>query len=87
MTGKREWDKEVVDFSENHWEELRSQEAGKPFEWTPEHQAELMACIQDDPCILPENRQAAFRAAMRGEKEWWFATEEVGTEGGPHKIR
>jgi hypothetical protein len=35
---------------------------------------ELWFDICNDPSIWPENRVAAYRAALRGEREWWFAT-------------
>jgi hypothetical protein len=34
---------------------------------------ELWFDICNDPSIWPENRAAAYRAALRGEREWWFA--------------
>jgi hypothetical protein len=39
-----------------------------------ESDPELWCDICNDPSIWPENRAAAYRAALRGEREWWFAT-------------
>jgi len=33
----------------------------------------LMQSIQNDPCIHPDDWLAAYRAALRGEPEWWLA--------------
>jgi hypothetical protein len=33
----------------------------------------LWCDICDDPAIWPENKEAAYRAALSGEREWWFA--------------
>jgi hypothetical protein len=38
--------------------------------------ATLMQSIQHDPCIDPENWSDAYRAARRGEPEWWLAVRD-----------
>ena len=41
--------------------------------WSAADLAELWMSIIDDACILPSNRRAAYRAALRGKSEWWLA--------------
>lgn len=61
------------------------------YEWTPADRAELWASIVGDACIHPDDRRAAFAAALRGEPEWYRATAlpvEAGPDGretGPRK--
>jgi hypothetical protein len=38
---------------------------------------ELWWEIQYDPAIRPENKLAAYRAALRGEPQWWFVTSDA----------
>jgi hypothetical protein len=38
---------------------------------------ELWFDICNDPAIWPENREAAYRAALRGERNWRFAFEDL----------
>jgi hypothetical protein len=41
----------------------------------------LMQSIQNDPCIHPRDWRAAYRAARRGEREWWLAAEDSAPDG------
>ena len=51
------------------------------FVWRERDRAELWASIVNDACIDPSNWQAAFRAALRGEPEWWLAIESPEEDG------
>jgi hypothetical protein len=44
--------------------------------------AELWQSIANDATIHPDNREAAYRAARRGESEWWLATSCRDPRGG-----
>lgn len=43
--------------------------------WSERDLAELWWSIVNDATIDPEDWQAAYRAAIRDEPEWWFASE------------
>jgi hypothetical protein len=45
------------------------------FVWSERDLAELWSSIVNDATIDPENWRAAYRAAIRDEPEWWFASE------------
>lgn len=52
------------------------------FVWSERDIGELWASIVNDACIDPSHRQAAYRAALRGEPEWWLAIESPEEDGG-----
>jgi hypothetical protein len=45
------------------------------FVWSERDLAELWLSIVNDATIDPEHRRAAYRAALRGEPEWWLVTD------------
>jgi hypothetical protein len=51
------------------------------FVWSERDLAELWLSIVNDATIDPENWRAAYRAALRGEPEWWYAIEGSEEDG------